>query len=359
MKNVRRDRYGFRAYVKVGREQEEKRYKPGTSLKTMQDWIDETRVALKKLPQTPATKSTLKAAALDYLKKEEIKGLLSFKSRQCEIWAWVELYGQVSRASLTRQHVVDARDRWLADGKAPKTINHRVRALRHLYRVLDGVKAATPCDDVGKLKEPDADPRFVPVAVINRVLKKIADPQTRARFMVLVATGQRPAQLKRALRTDINLRLRLWQVRPAKGGNPIPIPLTDDMIVAWKTFIAADAFDDQGVCRPFDGSDYAKQLYAAGWNKARFGRPYNAKHTIAITLGESDAEWEDIKDWFGHTDLKTTRIYTGLITKRLKGTAKLLDGRLGWTASGLPAASGGVRRNATESGANSRTRKRA
>jgi site-specific recombinase XerD len=98
--------------------------------------------------------------------------------------------------------------------------------------------------------------------------------------------------------------------------------LTSDMVAAWKAFIAADAWGH------FDGSDYAKQLYAAGWPKGI--RPYNAKHTVALTLANSNAEWEDIKDFFGHTDIKTTKIYTGMVLGRLKGTAAKLEGRLGW-----------------------------
>jgi len=73
-------------------------------------------------------------------------------------------------------------------------------------------------------------------------------------------------------------------------------------------------------------------LYAAGWPRGI--RPYNAKHTVAITLGEAGAEWEDIKDWFGHKDIKTTRIYAGHILQRSRAIAQHLEGRLGWTDSG-------------------------
>jgi integrase len=58
----------------------------------------------------------------------------------------------------------------------------------------------------------------VPVATIRRVNGKLTDAKTRARFMVLTATGMRPAQLRRAVRTDVDLRRRLWKVRSAKGG---------------------------------------------------------------------------------------------------------------------------------------------
>lgn len=322
MKGIRRDRYGWRAYVKVHGHQREQRFPADTAPKTMQAWRDEVRVALRKLPGFSG-RGTLAADVARYLQLETVKGLVSYASRVCELQAWVTLYGDRPRSRLTRELVLAARETWLADGYAPKTINHRVRALRHLYRRLDGSKAPTPCDDVPKLTEPDPDPKFVSPAVIRRVASKLTDPATRARFMVLTSTGQRPAQLRRAARTDVSLSRRVWFVRPAKGGQPIPVYLTADMVQAWRAFLKADAWGG------FDGSDYAKALYAAGW--PRSVRPYNAKHTIGITLAESDAEWEDIKDWFGHTDVKTTRIYTGLVAKRLKATGRRLEGRIGWS----------------------------
>ena len=322
MRNIKIAGNRYHAYVKVGTAQRFRRYPLDTKIDTIRNWIDETRLALRKLPRAPAKKDTLKADARLYLARAEIRALASYKSRVCEIEAWYPALGDRPRDAITRADVEQQRGAWLDAGVAPKTINHRTRALRHLYRVLDGSRAATPCDDIPKLKEPPPNPQFVPVRKIREVASKLKDPKTRARFMVLAATGQRPAQLKRAVRIDVNLRKRIWMVRPAKGGNPIPVFLTSDMLAAWRAFIAADAWG------AFDGSDYAKQLYAAGW--PRHIPPYNAKHTVAITLAESDAEWEDIRDWFGQTDIKTTRIYTGVVLKRLKSTARKLEGRIGW-----------------------------
>jgi predicted polyphosphate/ATP-dependent NAD kinase len=59
MKGIRRDRYGFRAYVKVGTQQREKRFKPDTSAQTMKEWRDDTRVALRALKKLPAQPGSL------------------------------------------------------------------------------------------------------------------------------------------------------------------------------------------------------------------------------------------------------------------------------------------------------------
>lgn len=333
MKGIRRDRYGFRAYVKIGQLQKEKRFKPDTTTAKMQAWRDEARVALRKIPQPASGRGgTFGADVKAYL--AQIKPTIAkatFRSRECELDHYLTDFRQRPTSDITRAALLELRTAWMTTGKAKrhgqkgasaKTVRNREGALRHFFHCRFGKKAATPLDDLPPLPKTPAQPKFVSVARIKAVLKRLTDSQTRARFMVLVATGQRPAQLRRAQPGDVDLRRRLWLVRRAKGGNPIPVVLTDDMIAAWKAFKRVKAWGD------FEGSEYAKALYAAGWPKDV--PPYNAKHTVAITLAESGAEWEDIKDFFGHTDVKTTRIYTGLIAARGRAISGRLAGRLGW-----------------------------
>jgi site-specific recombinase XerD len=75
--------------------------------------------------------------------------------------------------------------------------------------------------------------------------------------MVIASTGVRPAELKRAESADVDLERKAWIVRTAKGGEPRAFWLNDDMVAAWKPFVAA-------AWGTFDGSDYVKALYATG-----------------------------------------------------------------------------------------------
>lgn len=334
---IKEDQYGVRAYVKVGKTQKSKRFPRGTPVKTITDWQDRTRVALRD-GHVPVAKDLLRNDAERYL--THMKATLApatYASRVCEINAWLPALGHLRRQEITREHILDVRHGWLTDPdepRAPKTCNHRTRALAHLYRYLDGKRAPTPVDDLKKLAEPDPAPQFIDAEMITRVLQRITNPKTRGRFMVLVSTGQRPAQLQRAKPEDVDLVRGFWYVRAAKGGNPIPVVLNSDMIAAWEVFIAADAWTTwsprkRALVHGWDSSQYAKDLYAAGWPKHI--RPYNAKHTVAMTLASAGAEWEDIKDWLGHKQLKSTRIYSGpVVLERLRGISETLSGRLGW-----------------------------
>jgi len=51
---------------------------------------------------------------------------------------------------------------------------------------------------------------------------------------------------------------------------------------------------------------------------------------VGFALAEGGADHEDIKDWMGHTDTKTTRIYTGVSIKRIRRMSASLEGRFGW-----------------------------
>lgn len=326
-RGISSDKYGFRAYVKVGTQQREKRFKPETPLRDIQRWRDEVRVALR-IAQPSTARGTLEADSDRYLNLETVKRLASAGSRRSELKAWCALYGSWPRAKITRQQIMDAREIWLTQSPpvAPKTINHRVETLRRLFLELDGPQCPTPCDHIRKLQIPERLPQFVAVTTIRRVAKKLTGVD-QARFLVLTSTGQRPAQLKRAQPSDVDLRRRVWLVRPAKGGSPIPVFLNDDMVAAWRRLLPYAKEGPEPFA--FDTSTYDKKLYAAGW--PRDVRPYNAKHTVGLALAESGLGWDDIRDFFGHKDSKMTKVYTGLVAKRLKHASQKLAGRkLGW-----------------------------
>jgi integrase len=142
--------------------------------------------------------------------------------------------------------------------------------------------------------------------------------------MVIASTGVRPAELKRAEPCDVDLDRRVWLVRTAKGGTPRAFWLNDEMKQAIEAFIAADAWGN------FDGSDYAKALYAAGWPKDV--RPYQARHSVALELGERGIDLGDVQGWLGHKHVTTTRKhYAPVLSSRLKQASERLSGRFsGW-----------------------------
>lgn len=317
---------GYRAIVAIAAGRKEKRFPRGTAIKEMTRWRNAMRVKLETRFPLKAAGATPKGSfAADVERYLGTLTITSWASRRSELRAWMTQLGRLRRrGTITEEHVRGALKTWTEANVPPKTIINRMKALAALYHTLDGPKAWTPCDDVVKPKVPKRSPRDVPVETLRAVelALRAGDPKTHARYMVLVATGARPSHLKRAQPQDIDLERGVWYIHGAKDGNAVPLPLNDDMRAAWSTFIAAEAWG------PFNATDYAKALRAAGWPASV--RPYTAKHAFGIALGEAGVDMQVIADWFGHTKVETTRIYVPALLSRLKDASARVNGRLGW-----------------------------
>lgn len=289
--------------------------------------------------ETPASqRGTLAADTKRYLKL--VAHLASAKERRAHLEAWCKRLAETGRHRITASDVLAARVAWLKQKPplAPKTINHRVDTLRHLYRTLDGKKAATPCDDVAPLHVPKTPIQRVPDALILKVDQALQvmeqrrdappwDAKTRARFRVFVSTGKRPCEIMRAEPSDVNLEARVWVPRDAKGGFCPGVYLNDDMLAAWQLFIEAKAWGR------YSTGNFARTLRSAGWPEKL--RPYQARHTFGITLSEAGVDLQDVSTAMGHRDVRTTRkSYVPVLNSRLQRLSETVAGRFsGWSVA--------------------------
>lgn len=279
--------------------------------------------------ETPrAERGTLRADTPKYLTL--VAALASIKNRKAHLDHWCQRIGDLSRNRIARKHVLEARAAWLAEQIAPRTINHRVETLRHLYRTLDGTRNKTPCDDVKPLPIPRTPIRHVDNETILKVDAELQrrenghwfSAKTRARFRVLVSTGRRPSEIMRAEKGDVDLTRRVWLVRDGKGGWSPGLYLNDDMLAAWTLFLEADAWGE------YNTGSFAVTIRRCGWPSDV--RPYNARHSTWITASERGADLADIAAGAGHTDTRMTRRhYVPVLNSRMQRLGELLEGRFG------------------------------
>lgn len=327
-KGVYKDRSGYEVRVVVGGTPYSKRMPADSTL----DELKRARAHLEAKGRTDTPKAergTLKADAAKYLKLQT--HLASHRIKRAHLNAWIAVLGEtVRRHRVTAADVQRARLLWLKT-RNPKTINHRVNTLRHLYRTLDGKKAETPCDDLDPLPVERTPIQRVSDATILLVdanlQRREADPaiplwtaKTRARFRVLVTTGRRPSEVMRAKPTDVDLEQRVWVVRDGKGGWSPGLYLNDDMLAAWQLFVDAKAWGK------YNTSSFGRAIREAGWPADV--RPYNARHTTWIMATERGADMADVQTGAGHKSLATTRLnYTGIRQSRMQRLSEMLDGR--------------------------------
>jgi len=320
---IYQDKSGLAATVKVGRLQKERRFPVTTPLDAIRSWRIQTRAELDLDRETIRAEvaGTLKFDGDRFLARK--KGRIAYKADRAHMRAWYPTFGQVPRRKITAEDIELQIGRWLKADVAARTIRHRCRVLRECIRTLDGPKARTPVDFLKLPKPPAPAPAAVPQKTIRDVaakLKAAGLEKDYARFAVRATTGQRPTQIMRTEPADIDLKRRIWFVRPAKGGQPIPMPLNREMLAAWKAFAKADAW---GV---WDTARAADVLRAHGWPAGV--RPYDLRHTFAIDHLLAGTDLGDLQGLLGHTQIQTTRTYYApmLIAKLRKVTTRRVIG---------------------------------
>ena len=355
---VYRSKYSIRAVVNTSVGRKEKRFPPDTPIPDIKRWRNEIKgkfaAMARRRPKPPAARrGTLRADIERYIKTLTI---VSWKTRRSELKAWAALYGDLPRYRITGEMVQRAVKLWMtpeggrlvgrgqdAVRKPYQTwsIRHRIEALRALYKALDGKDAITPVDSVSFEKPVDGNPVFVSPKTImdvaavlaqratspHRARRKQTDNvaeawKTRARFLVLATTGARPVELMRALEGDVDLTVRIWAIRTAKGGIARVLRLnTPEMLMAWKVFIKAEAWGE------YDTSRHAKRVRLAGWPDGI--RPYALRGTWGMELSRRGADLADIQHLMGHSDIETTRLfYVPAENSRLAAATKATSGRI-------------------------------
>jgi len=283
---------------------------------------------LKDHPIPERVRGSLARDAVTFLKTR--KGRPNYKTEKTNLRAWIAALQNPPRWRITAQDLAEVIALWREEEYAEQTLRHRYNILRALFQHFDGKRARSPFDDVPIPKK--TRPR--PVSVSEETIKTVAanllhqesinrlhDSKTRARFLVLATHTQRPSELKRTRREDLDLDRRMWTVRSGKGGYNVIVPLNNEQLAAWRIFIAAEAFGD------YDTRSFCKTLQRNGWPKAI--RPYNLRHSTGFAMSARGFDLGDIQTLFGHTSPETTRIYVPGQFPRLQQANEKLVGRFG------------------------------
>lgn len=327
-RGIYRDEYGYSTVVVVHRKPLEKRWPPTAPLKVMRDWRQRTDAQLRR--RAPATaRGTLASDIARYLKL--VRHLAGLDSVKATVEAWLPLLGTKPRWSITTEDVRRVMGLWAEEDVKPKTIANRLGALRRVYRVLDGRRAWSPVDDIDIPTSRSNPPVYISPALVRDVHAKLLegeqagtlrDAKTRARFLIRAASGIRPCELMRTQPRDVDLERRVWRTRDAKGGfRPGGLYLTDDLLAAWRVFIAADAWGE------FNTGSMARVLRTAGWPEGV--RPYNLRASLGIALSESGTDLADVASVLGHTSTDMTRShYVPVLGSRVQEALERVGTRL-------------------------------
>lgn len=309
---------GYRVVACISRTQRrERRFPPGTALRAMTRWQEDTRAALRKERQTRP--GSLLADLETYMAARA--AMPTRKARRHDLAAWFDALGaDRSRHSVTPAEIQAQLERWRLGGWAPGTCNRARTALQSFYTVLNGKSGANPVRDVPKYREPRRPPKPLDYPTFERILAAMPDygatvrgatrrevSQTKARLRVIAYTGLPHAQVKALQPAHIDwLQARVYILGRKKGDGTDDrwLPLSQAGLAALRAFAAASAWG------PFSSSAMHAS-FLRGATKA--GRPdltpYDLRHLFGTTLLRATLNRAATRDLMLHTSDATTRRY--------------------------------------------------
>jgi integrase len=300
MKGVREDKYGFRAYVKVGSIQREKRFPPGTAAKDMQDWRRRTWAELDLTREQSSPAGSL-AHTIDRYEKL-VASMTTFEERKRHLTLWADALGRhLPFAQITPERIREVLQQW-RQVHSGATCNKRRTALMHLFTVINGKGGRNPVRDVPRFTVADPLPRGRDPHEIDAALRARVKSRMRATCRVLLWTGMRPAELARAEPDDFSAQHKTVIVRTAKGGRTRVVPLTQQAVSAWKEFDNVDGWGRVPSAAPMNR-----------WLKKVTGknlRVYDLRHSYGTALARSATRLDVIGALMGQSTLELTRRYT-------------------------------------------------
>lgn len=237
-----------------------------------------------------------------------VAGMITYSDRAYRIGLWRQVFGRRKRSTITSPEIRAVLSQWQKDGVAQGTLNLRLTALRHLWRVLDGRDAPNPARDISRFKD-TPQPLSLPTwANAHKVIDRCRGVG-KLRLRVLLETGWPSAVLKR-VRPDIDLNYKrkeaqLFPRKKGGGTRTMVVPISDAAIAALKALEKANGFGD------FSNSSVHSQVQRACRNvKVRPFRVYDLRHLFLTEVARASKDERGVSELALHSTPQQTRRYT-------------------------------------------------
>jgi integrase len=298
------DQYGLAATVKIKGKQQEVRFPPGTSLKTIQAERNRMKAAMQTRPSSE--RHTLAYDADRYL--EQVAPFVGMRNRRQEIGVWLPRFGHFRTLSLPNHiNALNAQLREWRAVRAASTVNKWRNALTNLVKILYGRRAAAELVDLDRFRPPPPEPRWVDRNHIKDVLQELRhETKTAARLTLMHWTGMRPSQMGRLKPENFRLKEEppFVAIPRGKRGRIGTVPLTREGLAAVRMFIAVNAFGEWSC----SSANRALRRAAERADRTPF-TVYQIRHSFAAALRRTGTDLADIRNMYGHTNVEITEIY--------------------------------------------------
>jgi integrase/recombinase XerD len=214
---------------------------------------------------------------------------------------------------------------YLKDSKeyAPRTVNLATAAIQFFYKNV--VRFNLHSETIPRMKTGRQLPKVYSQEDIEKILSSVDNPKHRLVLMLAYGCGMRLSELRSLKPDDVDLDRDIILIRQAKGKKD-RVVMIDPSI---KSDIGAFLRSGKGSRYLFEGYESGRMLSSAtiskiyhhACEKARItpkGGIHSLRHSFATHLLEQGTGLRQIQELLGHSNSKTTEIYTHVSTASIK-----------------------------------------
>ncbi len=221
-----------------------------------------------------------------------------------------------------------------ATSASPSTSNRSVMVLHRMFNMAVewGMLESNPARGIKTLREPGGHERFLNHAEQRALLEACQEP-FRSLVFVALRTGMRRGELLSLRSRDVDLGRSLITLPMTKRGTPRHIhllPQVRDVLArlsAQQTDPLARLFiSSKGTPYSLDGlkDNLRRALRRAGVAKTRF---HDLRHTFASDALAAGVSLAVLRDFLGHSTVKTTERYAHLADEQIRTAVQLMEKR--------------------------------
>lgn len=342
-KNVYRHADHIRAVASIGRKRrKDKRFPLGTKESEITAWQEAERTKMRtQRARVIAMRGKLTGDVIAYL--DQLPEGRAKNNTRWDLAAWVQTLGTKRRDKITVHDLRAVVNRWIEADTPASTINHRRRALAHLYEALDGVDAPNPVRQIKRAKEVLPEPTAYPMDVLTAIIDGMdvdrgqqrkgtrttgvsSAPRTRnksqGRLRLLLWSGMPPASLRvlqlRRVAHDL-AQGHLWYPPrgKGKGAAAVLLPLFPEGVTSVERWLQASAGGTFSEASLRQALQRAARAYATREAAAGRSSPvpstitvYHLRHSFLTWLYETTGDPYLVQLYGQHATLETTQRYT-------------------------------------------------
>jgi integrase/recombinase XerD len=216
---------------------------------------------------------------------------------------------------------------------APSTVNQVLNAIRFLYVDLYKKPLA-----LGGIPRPRKD-RKLPVLLspeeILLMFDKIDNVKHKTILMLIYSAGLRVGEAVRLKIADLDSKRRLIHLHGAKGKKDRYTVLADSVLeqlrIYYRQYRPLEYLFEGGNGRTHIAERSVQNVFTRAIRKAGIRKDvsvHSLRHAFATHLLESGTDLRTIQELLGHSNIKTTEIYTHVSKRRLEQITSPLDSAL-------------------------------